>query len=42
LKKHIKEKEFGPDERILPMTYAGARAIVVKAGNRGGIIDVLP
>ena len=38
LKQYILKKEFGPDERILPMTYAGARAMVVKAGNRVGIV----
>ena len=42
LKQYIQEKGFGSDERIFSMTYAGARAMVVKAGNRGGIIGVLP
>ena len=37
LKEFGKEKEFGSDDRIFPMTYAGARAVVVKAGNRVGI-----
>jgi len=42
LKQYIREKGFGPGERIFSMTYAGARAMVVKAGNRGDIIGVLP
>ncbi len=37
LKQYIQEKGFGPDDRIFLMTYAGARAMVVKAGNRVGI-----
>ena len=37
LKQYIREKGFGSDERIFSMTYAGARAMVVKAGNRVGI-----
>ena len=37
LKQFITEKGFGPDDRLFPMTYAGARAMVVKAGNRVGI-----
>jgi len=42
LKQYILEKGFGPDVRIFSMTYAGAGAMVVRAGNRGGIIGVLP
>ena len=42
LKQYIQEKELGQYERILPITYAGAGAMVVRAGNRGGIIGVLP
>ena len=42
LKQYIQEKELGPDKRILPMTYSGTRAMVVKAGNKGSIIGVLP
>ncbi len=34
LKQYILEKGFGPDDRIPPMTYASARAMVVMAGNR--------
>ena len=37
LKQFILEKGFDLDDRIFPMTYAGARAMVVKAGNRVGI-----
>ena len=38
LKQYIREKGFGSDERIFPKTYAGARAMVVKPGNRVGIV----
>ena len=37
LKEYIEQKEIGPDERIFPLTYQGATAVVVKAGNLVGI-----
>ncbi len=37
LKEYIEHKGIGPDERIFPLTYQGARAVVVKAGNLVGI-----
>ena len=37
LKEYIEQKGIGPDERIFPLTYQGARAVVVKAGNLVGI-----
>jgi len=37
LKGYIEQKQIGPDERIFPLTYQGARAVVVKAGN---LVDV--
>jgi len=38
LKRYIQEKEFGPDERIFSMTYAGAKAMVVIADYVVGIV----
>jgi len=32
LKTYVEQKEMEPDERIFPLTYQGARAMVVKAG----------
>lgn len=37
LKEYIEQKEIGSDERIFALTYQGARAVVVKAGNLVGI-----
>jgi len=37
LKGYIEQKQIGPDKRIFPLTYQGARAVVVKAGN---LVDV--
>ena len=37
LKEYIDQKGIGPNERIFPLTYQGARAVVVKAGNLVGI-----
>ena len=37
LKEYIEQKGITPDERIFPLTYQGARAVVVKAGNLVGI-----
>ena len=37
LKEYIDQKGIGPNERIFSLTYQGARAVVVKAGNLVGI-----
>ena len=37
LEDYIEQKGIGPDERIFPLTYQGARAVVIKAGNLVGI-----
>jgi integrase/recombinase XerD len=37
LKEYIEQKGIGPDERIFPLTYQGARAVVVQAGKLVGI-----
>ena len=37
LKKHIKEKGIGPEQRIFPITYNAARVMVSKAGKAVGI-----
>jgi integrase/recombinase XerD len=37
LREYVKEGNFGPDERILSISYEAARAIVKKAGNQVGI-----
>lgn len=37
LKEYIKQKEIGPDGRIFPLTYQGARVVVKKAGKLVGI-----
>ena len=37
LKEYIEKMGIGLDERIFPLTYQGARAVVVKAGNLVGI-----
>jgi integrase/recombinase XerD len=37
LREYVKEKNFGPDERIFPICYEAARALVKKAGNQVGI-----
>jgi integrase len=36
LKEYVKEKSFNPDQRIFPICYETARAIVKKAGNQVG------
>jgi len=37
LRDYIREKDIRPDERIFPLTYAGARYVVVNAGQNAGI-----
>lgn len=37
LRDYIRNQGFGPDERIFPITYNGARLVVHKAGLRRGI-----
>ena len=37
LEKYIREVDMRPDERIFPLTYAGARYVVVNAGRDAGI-----
>jgi integrase len=37
LKEYVDQKGIGPNERIFPLTYQGARPVVVKAGNLVGI-----
>ena len=37
LKDYIREQGIGPDEPIFPLSYAGARVIVVNAGHDAGI-----
>jgi len=41
LKEYIREKDIMPDQRIFPITYAGARRVVKKAGKVVGI-DLKP
>lgn len=37
LKSYVRKKEIKPQERIFPITYGAARAMVVKAGKMVGI-----
>ena len=37
LKEYIREKGIEPDEKIFPITYSGARIIVIKAGQLVGV-----
>lgn len=37
LQKYVRDTPISSDQRILPITYAGARKIVVKVGNMVGI-----
>jgi integrase/recombinase XerD len=37
LRSYIREKGIRPDERIFPITYAGARCVVVNAGHAVGV-----
>jgi integrase len=37
LRDYISERDIQPDERIFPLTYAGARYVVVNAGQDAGI-----
>jgi integrase len=37
LEDYIEQKGVGPDERIFPLTYQGARAVVIKTGTLVGI-----
>jgi integrase/recombinase XerD len=37
LRDYIRERGIGPDERIFPLSYAGARVIVVSAGEEAGV-----
>ncbi len=37
LKEYIRNKGIGPDQRIFPITYPAARAVVKKAGRLVGI-----
>ncbi|MFC1858190.1 tyrosine-type recombinase/integrase [Thermodesulfobacteriota bacterium] len=37
LSQYIRDEEFQPNDRIFPISYAGARTMVVKAGNAAGI-----
>ena len=37
LREYIQDKRIKPDERIFPITYSGARIIVIKAGQLVGV-----
>ena len=37
LRDYIREEGIGPEERIFPLSYAGARVIVVTAGEEAGV-----
>ena len=37
LRQYIREKDIRPDQRIFPLTYAGARWVVVNAGKVVGL-----
>ncbi len=41
LRNYIRDQKIGPDERIFPLSYNGARLIVRKAGKRHGL-DLTP
>ena len=37
LRNYIRDRKIGPDERIFPLSYNGARLVVKRAGKRHGI-----